>query len=73
MTAGLVCTAMVLTVGCAEQTVVKEQKAESLPVIVVGSDNYPPFNYLNRYCFGSLYNEDGEVYIKLNLQIRFKK
>lgn len=47
MTAGLVCTAMVLTVGCAEQTVVKEQKAESLPVIVVGSDNYPPFNYLN--------------------------
>ena len=41
MTAGLVCTAMVLTVGCAEQTV------ESLPVIVVGSDNYPPFNYLN--------------------------
>ena len=47
MTAGLVCTAMVLTVGCAEQTVVKEQEAESLPVIVVGSDNYPPFNYLN--------------------------
>ena len=27
----------------------------------------------SRYCFGSLYNEDGEVYIKLNLQIRFKK
>ena len=47
MTAGLVCTTMILTVGCAEQTVVKEQKAESLPVIVVGSDNYPPFNYLN--------------------------
>ena len=47
MTAGLVCTTMILTVGCAEQTVVKEQEAESLPVIVVGSDNYPPFNYLN--------------------------
>ena len=47
MTAGLVCTNMILTVGCAEQTVVKEQEAESLPVIVVGSDNYPPFNYLN--------------------------
>lgn len=47
MTAGLVCTTMILTVGCAEQTVVEEQKAESLPVIVVGSDNYPPFNYLN--------------------------
>ena len=47
MTVGLVCTTMILTVGCAEQTVVKEQKAESLPVIVVGSDNYPPFNYLN--------------------------
>ena len=47
MTAGLVCTTMILTVGCAEQTVVKKQKAESLPVIVVGSDNYPPFNYLN--------------------------
>ena len=47
MTVGLVCTTMILTVGCAEQTVVKEQEAESLPVIVVGSDNYPPFNYLN--------------------------
>lgn len=47
MTAGLVCTTMILTVGCAEQTVVKEQTVESLPVIVVGSDNYPPFNYLN--------------------------
>lgn len=27
----------------------------------------------SRYRFGSLYTEDGEVYIKLNLQIRFNK
>lgn len=27
----------------------------------------------SRFCFGSLYMEEGKVYIKLNLQIRFKK
>lgn len=27
----------------------------------------------SRYGFGSLYQESGETYIKLNLQIRFKK
>jgi len=37
----------VLAVGCAAQTEAGMQKKESLPVIVVGSDNYPPFNYVD--------------------------
>lgn len=47
MAAVLACMSMVLTVGCAGQMTAEEQNEESLPVIVVGSDNYPPFNYVD--------------------------
>ena len=36
-----------LAMGCAAQTETSTQKKEELPAIVVGSDNYPPFNYVD--------------------------
>ena len=40
----LVCTALLIG-GCSRANAAKRAKDDDRPVIVVGSDNYPPFNY----------------------------
>ena len=42
--AALACAAL-LTGGCSRSKAAKRAKDDDRPVIVVGSDNYPPFNY----------------------------
>ena len=41
---GVCCLGILWLGGCSKETV-NEEKVDNLPQIVVGSDNYPPFNY----------------------------
>ena len=45
---GLLCAAVALTAGCAKQTGNTAQNTAELPKIIVGSDDYPPFNYADE-------------------------
>lgn len=48
MTAGLICMAVLLTAGCTKQSSKVVEKPEELQKIIVGSDDYPPFNYADE-------------------------
>jgi len=43
--AGVCCVGILCLWGCTQEKAVSFEKEEDLPQIIVGSDNYPPFNY----------------------------
>lgn len=48
VTVGLLCMAAILTAGCEKQNSRVAKKPEELQKIIVGSDDYPPFNYADE-------------------------
>ena len=66
--------------GCTIVKVLMKDKDGNIDDVVLGYDDFRDYLFnstkldtpsTSRHDFGYLYNEDGEIFLKLNLQVRF--